>query len=172
MTTSLDKIYTNSGKSLQDISSDGVVMLVFLRHFGCVFCRDSLKDLSSKRQAFAQQGVDMVFVHMTDNDVADTYFDKFGLEGATHISDPSCQLYQDFGLLKGNFTQLFGLKTMIRGFEIAAKGIYPTTKFIGDGFQMPGIFMLKNGKVTNSFIHKLAIDVPDYEGIVKECLNA
>ncbi len=35
-------------------------------------------------------------------------------------------------------------------------------KLQGDGFQMPGVFLIKDGEVIKSFIHKTAADRPDY----------
>ena len=34
---------------------------------------------------------------------------------------------------------------------------------LGDGFQMPGVFSLKNGKIYAAFRHKYSSDKPDYE---------
>ena len=160
-------IITNKGTDLLSLSKERPVLLVFLRHFGCVFCRDSLKELSSKRAYFEAEEVEIVFVHMTEYDIADMYFDKFGLKGSQHVSDPGCNYYEQFGLVKGNFNQLFGLQNMIRGFDVTMRGTFISLKQIGDGFQMPGVFMVKNGQIVDSFIHKYASDKPDYERIVK-----
>ena len=73
-------------------------------------------------------------------------------------------------LLKGSFSQLFGLKTWIRGFEIATtKQMLPDNRRIGDGLQMPGIFLLKNGVVVESFIHNSVADKPDYDSFIEVC---
>lgn len=160
-------ITTNKGTDLLSLSNERPVLLVFLRHFGCVFCRDALKELSTKKAFFKEAGVDLVFVHMTDYEIADMYFSKFELEGIEHISDPGCNYYQQFGLVKGNFNQLFGLQNMIRGFDVTMRGTFISLKQIGDGFQMPGVFLVNKGKVIDSFIHKFASDKPDYERIVK-----
>ncbi len=160
-------IITNTGTDLLTLSLKRPVLLVFLRHFGCVFCRDSLKELASKKSFFVDQGVDIVFVHMTENDIAEMYFSKFELKGCQHISDPGCNYYEQFGLVKGNFNQLFGLQNMIRGFDVTMRGTFISLKQIGDGFQMPGVFMINNGQIVDSFIHKYASDKPDYERIVK-----
>ncbi len=166
----ISNIQTNTEESIKTLSQDHPIMLVFLRHFGCVFCRDSLKELSETQGFFKENGVEIIFVHMTENDIAEMYFEQFGLKGYKHISDPSCDLYLHFGLIKGNFNQLFGLKNIIRGFEATMKGTFISLKQVGDGFQMPGIFMLKDGEVKNSFIHRFASDIPDYKEIVNTCI--
>ena len=42
----LEAIFTNKGNDLASIAEQNCVMLVFLRHFGCIFCREALDDFS------------------------------------------------------------------------------------------------------------------------------
>lgn len=161
---------TSKGNNVADISADRPVLLVFLRHFGCIFCRESLYDISRKWTNFQESGVTPVFVHMADDATAKHYFRKFGLPDVEHISDPECRFYSLFGLIKGSFSQLFGLKTWLRGTEVAAtKGIFPAPPGIGDGLQMPGIFLIRDGQVIHSFIHHSVADKPDYDSFIDTC---
>jgi peroxiredoxin len=166
----LSLLTTNVGRSLLELSNQSPVLLVFLRHFGCVFCRESLKEIAKRRKSIETKGIKIVLVHMSDNGTAESYFKNFNLPGIDHIPDPECRYYAMFGLTKGSFSQLFGLKTWIRGFEVAVtKQILPTTSQIGDGFQMPGIFLLKDGKVIDQFVHKSVADKPDYDNFIHTC---
>ncbi len=107
---------------------------------------------------------------MTSNDIAEEYFEKYGLTGIPHVSDPKCEYYQAFGLLKGNFHQLFGLQSWIRGFQAGVvEGHWVGYQQLGDGFQMPGAFAVAKGKVVDAFVHKLASDRPDYWKLVSQC---
>ncbi len=160
---------TSNGIDVLSLSQNQLILLIFLRHFGCVFCRKSLVDLSQKKDIFLQSSVIPVFVHMTDNETAEKYFTQYNLEESIHVSDPECAYYLAFGLVKGRFSQLFGLRNAIKGFEIASKGIYPTLTQVGDGTQMPGMFMIRNGLVQESFIHKFAADQPDYNQLISCC---
>ena len=154
---------TSDGSDVFTISENNLVFLVFLRHFGCVFCRESLVDLSKKMELFKSQNITPVFVHMTDPSTAESFFKEYHWEHVIHVSDPETRFYLAFGLVKGRFNQLFGLKTLVRGFEVAAtKGIFPTLTTIGDGFQMPGIFLVHKGEIIKKFIHLSAADVPPY----------
>ncbi|MBK8518086.1 MAG: AhpC/TSA family protein [Saprospiraceae bacterium] len=161
---------TNKGNNLSDLSDQSPVLIVFLRHFGCVFCKESMYDISRKRGKLYAEGIKVVLVHMSDYTTAEGYFKKFDLTDIEHISDPDCKCYSSFGLLKGSFSQLFGLKTWIRGFEIATtKQMLPDNKRIGDGLQMPGIFLVRNGNVVESFIHHSVADKPDYQTFINVC---
>ena len=165
----ISNIVTNKDRSLEDASHEKPVMLVFLRHFGCVFCREAMLDIGKKRDEWSKKNINVVLVHMSDYDTAETYFKKYKISGIENISDPTCGLYASFGLGKGSVSQLFGLKNFIRGFETTVKGIPIGLRQIGDGFQMPGVFLLKVGKVIESYIHTSAADRPDYDNLINCC---
>lgn len=165
----MEQMVTNKGDDVLALSRQQGVMLVFLRHFGCTFCRRGLAAISEKRAAIEAKGLKIVFVHMTTSDVADVYFERYEIDQPTYISDPECRFYTAFGLTKGTFTQLFGLQTWIRGFQagiVEGHGIGPR---LGDDFQMPGVFILQNGEIVESFVHKLASDQPDYDALIRNC---
>lgn len=165
----LSEMKTNLGHTLEHLSEQKPILLVFLRHFGCTFCREALSDISKERENIEKTGTQIVFVHMTDDEIADRYFQRYDLAGAEHVSDPDCRYYAAFGLMKGTFNQLFGLQSWIRGFSagvLTGHGIGPQ---LGDGFQMPGVFVLHKGTIVESFIHKLASDRPDYVHLIQCC---
>lgn len=167
----LQNMTTNNGKTVLEVSARQPVMLIFLRHFGCTFCREALADISKKRKSIEESGFAIVFVHMSDNETAESYFKKYHLPDPIHVSDPECKFYQSFGLAKGTFTQLFGLSSWIRGFEssvLKGNGVGP---IMGDGFQMPGVFVITDGTIRESFIHKIVSDRPDYEDLLQCCVD-
>lgn len=151
------------------MSSHNCVFLVFLRHFGCVFCKESLRDLALRNTQFKDHGVELVFVHMASVDIAEPYFEEFGVENYDHISDPKRELYQQFGLTKGSFTQLYGLQNWIRGYSLKKEGFSFELPNNGDSLQMPGIFVIFNSKILDSYVHKLVSDKPDYDMLINCC---
>ncbi len=168
----MDQMIANSGETLTQISFAQPVMLVFLRQFGCVFCREALTDIATKRKEIEESGTRIVFVHMTDNEIADRYFQRYNLEEVLHISDPKCLYYTAFGLLKNRMTQLLNLQFFIRGFQATAiEGHFPGAS-LGDDFQMPGVFIIQEGAIRDRFVHKLAYDRPNYTELIKCCTIA
>jgi peroxiredoxin len=165
----MEQMRANDGRRLVDISFQQPVMLVFLRPFGCIFCREALSDISNVRERIEESGVKIVFVHMAADEIAERYFARYGLNGAVHIGDPECRYYAAFGLVKGTFTQLFGLQSWIRGFKVSVLDGRGAGQQLGDGFQMPGIFIIQDGEIKESFVHKLVSDRPDYEELMKCC---
>ena len=166
----LSLMTTQTGQNLLGLSNEKPIMLIFLRHFGCQFCRQAMDELSNKRKELAETGTELIFVHMAENEVAECYFKKYNLAGVQHISDPDCRFYAAFGLLKGSFTQLFGLQTWIRGFSSSSKYGNEMGKHLGDNFQMPGAFVLFEGQIKDGHIHKMASDRPDYDKLLRCCV--
>jgi len=163
----LSKMQTNKGESVHDISFQKPVFLVFLRHFGCVFCKEALSDLSDMLDTIRNKNVRLVLVHMATNELAEEYFTTFNLKNVSHISDPDMRFYQDFGLAKGRFSQLYGLSTWMRGMSAKNKPYkLELSKQLGDATQMPGIFTLYKNKVVESYIHRRASELPDYQGLL------
>ena len=168
--TLLDDIALTDGQSLLSLTEEKPVMLVFLRHFGCVFCQEALRDLAENKAEIENRGCHVVFVHMQEAQKAETYFEKNGLSPTLHISDQNCDIYERFGLVKGSFSQLFGLRTMVRGFQAGMSMKQFGGGAFGDAFQMPGIFILINGEVKAKFIHQTVSDRPDYMSLLNESL--
>lgn len=166
---SLDDAMANtsaaSGASLAQFSAGRDCLVVFLRHAGCTFCREALADLSSKRASIEDAGARIVLVHMDPNtDAAAKHFERYGLGDAEQISDPTRALYRAFELERGRFGQLFGLRVWLRGFAATMRG-HMVGKLVGDGFQMPGVFLVRDAGIVRAFRHETAADRPDYEGL-------
>lgn len=151
----------NTGNDLIHLSHQKPVMLVFLRHFGCTFCRHTLQNIKDNKGEFERHGTTLALVHMVDDNIALAELRNYGLEDALRVSDPDCSLYDAFGLEKGDFGQLFGPKVMYRGIVFGIIQKLGIGGFKGDPWQLPGIFLLHKGKVVKAYRHSSAADVPD-----------
>ena len=166
----MSEMKTNNDSNLKIISDEKPTLLVFLRHFGCVFCKEAMSDLAKLKKEIIDKNFNLAFVHMAENEVAQKYLDDFNLGDCVHISDPSCNYYTAFRLTKGSFSQLYGLQTWIRGFSKDNKQFkLEKAKYLGDSTQMPGIFIIYKGGITQHYIHKFAADRPDYLKMLDSC---
>jgi hypothetical protein len=147
---------------------------VFLRHFGCTFCRETLSDIAALRPLIEKSNIQIVLVHMAEEQVATDYLVQAKLPSISHISDPDLSLYEFFGLSKGSFWQLYGLKTWVRGFKVGVidghGGVTVDSK-LGDFTQMPGIFLLRNCEICEQFVHRSAADRVDYCKLINAFLT-
>lgn len=161
----------SSGMKLDQLSKDKPVFLVFLRQFGCIYCREALSEIETILPDLVSRDINLVLVHMSSIEVAKPYLTKYGLENALQISDPQCKLYAEFGLIKGSMGQLFGLKVWSRGFQQMLKGNTYSLRPVGDGFQMPGIFIILNGEVKNMFVYNSIADTPQYLKLIDDVIK-
>ena len=161
----LDMFDASNGMDLLEMSEKWPTMVVFLRHFGCTFCRESLSDLAKVRNKIEISGTKIVLVHMIDEDTATNVLTEYKLHDIPQVSDPEGILYKRFNLKRGGIRELFGLKVLLRGFKAGVIDKHGIGKEQGDIFQMPGIFILKNGQVLKKYLHARASDRPDYENL-------
>jgi hypothetical protein len=140
----------------------GPVLLVLLRHMGCTFCREAMADIAQRRGAIEASGVRVVLAHMSPVEHAQRVLARYGLAGVLHTSDPHKNLYQALDLQRGTLAQLFGLRCFTRGIVAGLVRGHLVGRMVGDGFQMPGVFLLRDGRVLRAFRHASAADRPDY----------
>lgn len=169
MAALLDRAATQRGETLAELASASSVMLVFLRHAGCTFCREALADIAQSRQKIEEQGIRIVLVHLGDFDELDQLLEKNSLHGLDRICDPDQELYRAFGLKRGTAMQLFGPKVWWRGVQAGLISGHGVGMPAADASQMPGVFLLEKGVIARRFRHRSAADRPDYEGF---CLKS
>jgi peroxiredoxin len=153
---------TQYGHTVFDLSSHRPLLLVFLRHYGCPFCREALADLAERRRAIEALGTRIVLMHMGTEDQAASFFERYKLEDLPRVSDPDRYVYRAFGLGRGDFLKLVGPKVILRSFQALLVGGHRIGRMTGDGFQMPGVFLLFHGEVLRSYRHLTSADRPDY----------
>ena len=156
------------GTTLADLSDQSPVMLVFLRHLGCTFCMETLQDLRAQRGQIEASGIRPVLVHMSDDAAAQRQFAKYTLDDLSRISDPDQDLYRAFELKRGSLWQLVGPRVWFQGIRAMFRG-NGVGKLQGDGFQMPGVFIVHKGKIVQSFKHTAAGDRPEYACMSDAC---
>jgi peroxiredoxin len=158
----LDQSLTQSGKSIFELSGSSPVLLVFLRHAGCSFCREALADLGRARAEIEGGGVRIVLAHMGDAAALEALLPRFGLSGVDRICDPGRDLYAAFGIRRGTTGQLFGPKVLWRGLFRGVLARYGIGSARADSSQMPAIFLVDQSEIVRRFRHRSAADRPDY----------
>ena len=163
LTALLEKTRTESGRTLLQLVDERPVLLVFLRHFGCTFCRQAIDDVSKIRGKLAEHGIQVVFVHLGSPDRARPYFDYFELSDVERVSNPDGSLYRDpvFALARVNLLHMIRPAVWI-GWLRGAIFKYRIGLLKEDIQQMPGVFFLKDRAIANMYRHHTIADRPDY----------
>jgi hypothetical protein len=155
---------TETGRPLLDLVDESPVLLIFLRHFSCTFCAQTLDRVSQVRAQIEAKGVRPVFVHLGSPERAKPYFDYYSLANVERISNPDATLYQlpFFALSRTNPYSHFLNPTVWKGWLKGAMFKYGIGMIKEDAEQMPGVFFLKERKIVRAFRHRTIADEPDY----------
>lgn len=166
-TVSLEEGMTDlvgGGVSLRDASFQSPTLVVFLRHAGCTFCREALSDLKRLRGEIEKTGTKIAIVHMGSEQDGAELVQRHGLPGVTHFSDPHCVAYRAFQVGRGSFSQVFSAHIVVRAWQALLRG-HGVGKLHGDGFRMPGAFVVFEGRILAGKALEGVADVPDYVGL-------
>ena len=147
---------------LRDQLAGGPQLLVFLRHFGCVFCRETVADL----RAIAKQNPDFppVLFFFVGSPTEGRAFMRRYWPGARAVADPEKRLYAAFGVERGNLLQMFGPGVWAGRRRARDKG-NEQGKRSGDIWMMPGSFLVDGPRILWEHAYAHAADHPDFASL-------
>jgi hypothetical protein len=137
-------------------------LLVFLRHFGCLFCRETVADLRAISERVREFPPVLFFAQGSGIELR--AFLRRDWPTARAISDPEMNFYAAFGV--DRMSPLAMLRPSLwqaerrareRGFESAERS--------GDVWRMPGVFLVQGASVLWSHEFRHAGDHPDWDRI-------
>jgi hypothetical protein len=139
------------GPKLGNQIAEKGTLLVFLRHFGCLFSREMVTELKSAAQAPGYPEV--IFVYNGSIEDGQYFFGQFWAD-ASAISDPNLKLYNAFNVGRAGLRELLNPDVLLCGLRAMSKGnLWGIPK--SDPLTMPGIFLLKDKSITweHDFAH-------------------
>lgn len=164
----MEEVLTNTGERLDNLAENTCLLMVFLRHFGCSFCRETMTDLSQVRDQLEELGVQPIMVHMVSSKLADQILPLYNLDDIPHISDPEKTLYSRFGFTQTNWKHIMHPTVLWRSFMAGVVKGHLAGKPVGDPYQMPGLILYKDKKVLNKFVYQRVCDRPDFINFAKQ----
>jgi peroxiredoxin len=162
----LKLLKTQNGNTISGLSQQSPVLVIFVRHFGCTFCREALADITKLQPELNKEGVKVIFVHLHPEAEANKFFAGYGLGDIERISDPEHKLYDAFELKRATSSAMFDVKVWWRatfGGAIIKHGIGRPT---ADVMRMPGVFLIQGDKIISAFRHKSMADRPNYRDLM------
>jgi hypothetical protein len=164
MAAVLQQYRTESGRTLLELVDESPLLLIFLRHFGCSFCRRTLDDVSKLRGEIEAKSIRPVFVHLGSPDRAKPYFDYYHLSDVERVSDPQASLYTQpvFSLARKSAFAHFLVPAVLKAWLRGGVRKYGIGMIKEDADQMPGIFFLRQRTIVRAFRYKTIADEPDY----------
>jgi hypothetical protein len=119
-------------------------MLVFLRHFGCMFCREMVADLRLHSETEGERERILFFYQGTVPEGRE-FFGKHW-SSARAIADQPLRFYQGFGIRKGTLAQTFSPAVWRSGMKAWSRGHRPGMPQ-GSIRQMPGLMWVQAGRI-------------------------
>jgi peroxiredoxin len=156
---------TTSGREvkLSGYWHDKPVVAVFLRHFGCTFCRTQVIELTRTYLKFQDLGAEIVCIAMGTPQAGKAFEIMFDVPfPILTIGETDTTPYELYKLGKGSWGQLLGIASFVNGFKAMSKLKGKTVgNIVGDGKQMPGTFIIDTqGIVQFAYISQNASDNP------------
>ncbi len=145
------QLSTGEQVPLSSLYAEKPLALVFVRHFGCVFCRDHMKELSPLND------LNIVYGAMGTPEQAE---EIKALIKSPHrfISDPNRELYRAFEVKAGRPLQVLNFRTFAKGMQAVKRGV-KFAKPESDPWQLGGTFVIDtSGKVQFAHYAKDAAD--------------
>lgn len=154
--------------SLSSLWNDRPLVIVFLRHLGCTFCRQQLAWLRRDYPKIAEQGASLVCVAQGVPAIGKAYVTAFGLQFPLLLCGDDLTVYRQYGLIRGRLIDLLNPAVLIRGIVSIFQG-YKQTEVIGDAGQLGGAFLVDTAGIVR-FAHrnKDASDNVDNNTLVSE----
>ena len=162
----LKSMTTQNASTISGMSYQSPVLVIFVRHFGCTFCREALSDIAKLRGELTKEGVKVVFVHLHPETEAAPFFAGYDLGDVERISDPEHKLYDAFELKRATSSAMFDVKVWWRatfGGAVIRHGIGRPN---ADVMRMPGVFLIQNDTIISAFRHKSMADRPNYRELM------
>ena len=146
---------------LFSLAAERPVAIIFLRHLGCIFCREQV---STMRDALPSENI--VFVTMAEPRLA-ARFRTWLKSPHPFLCDPERRLYEAFGVGRSTAGKLFSAHVVHRALQAYRKGHRNALTF-DDQLQLGGTYVIdKAGSVLAAFPAEDIGDYPSPEVLLK-----
>ena len=158
----LSRFRTDRGRNLLTLSHERPVLLVFLPHDASPLFQECTARIYRQRSAIEQKGTHLILVHTSRSERTVNTLQKSGLAREEHISDPDYMMYNTFNLKRATLGQIFSVQSWKQGWTNGGLGNANLDELVGDGFRMPGAFLVYQGELRKSYYYERSTDHPDY----------
>lgn len=142
-------------------------LLVFLRHFGCIFCRELLGKLNHHQKEINEAGLKLALIGLGDPEQAGQVCGQL-VPGALCLSNKSADAYDAFGFKRGGLLQLAGPQVMSAAVRAARSG-YFQGETTGDIAVLGGLFVVdQQSFIRYAYYSRYAGDNPDIPDLLNQ----
>jgi peroxiredoxin len=136
------------------------LVLAFLRHFGCPFCRRALAALQAAAPEIAARGARIAAVTMAAPGEAASYCGARA-PNVLCLADEERRAFRAYGLGRASGLDVLRPDVVLEGFRATIAGHLPGVP-VGDPWQMPGTFVIgADGRIRLAHYSRTVADNPD-----------
>jgi peroxiredoxin len=147
--------------------------VVWLRHFGCTFCRQHALQLQRDLDEFDEAGVNLVVIGHGTPEQAGDFRRKQKVEGLRLLVDPERETYELAGAKRASVGELLGPRVMARGLRNSLKHRVHQGKVVGHPAQLGGVLIVTPGNtVAWDHLSADASDVPPNDEVLEAARKA
>jgi peroxiredoxin len=144
---------------LGDLWAERPIVLLFVRHFGCIFSREQVNEFKKHLPQLRAEGVEMVVVGSGRDAFARAFREELSLDVLVLV-DPELVAYRAAGLRRGLRGSLS--PRLVPNVVRALRKGYRPRGLQGDLWQQGGVFVIAPGdRVLCSHVSKVGGDHPD-----------
>lgn len=165
-------VFDPDGRSVRlgDTWAERTAALVFVRHFGCLFCRQQIGELAPFLPRIRQAGAELFVIGNGSIDEARAFRDDQQL-AMPLLTDPTRAAYGALDMRRG-LGSMLRLPVFARSLG-ALRGGFRQARVAGDWRQQGGVVVIAPGGVERyRYVSRFAGDHPSPEVIVEAGLNA
>jgi hypothetical protein len=155
--------------SLGDQLGDRPTLIVFLRFFGCIFCRETVADIREASESQPDYPA-VLFVNQASPTECRAFVRRYWPD-ARVISDPNLEVYDEFGIGRASFLKALGPSVFRAYARARAKGHVQGAP-AGDIWRLPGVIVADQARIVWSYTPSHAADHPDFASISQELTEA
>lgn len=134
------------------------IVLVLVRHFGCLFCKQQVAELAKETERIHQVGAELVVLGNGGPEHVRWFREDFGVTTPV-FTDTTAEAYRMVGAKRGFFTGA-NPRTFVATLRAFRKG-YRQTGTRGDRYQQGGVFViLPDGSMPYRYLSRYAGDHP------------
>ena len=158
----LARFRTDQGYDLLSLSQQQPILLVFLPHEASPLFQEYVTHIHQQRETIVQKGTRLVLVRPNHSEQMLALLQKSGLGSDEYVNDSDYTMYNTFNLKRATLRQVFSPQSWKQGW--ISNGLAQTNlnELIGDGFRMPGIFLIYQGELQKSYHYEHNTDHPNY----------
>jgi peroxiredoxin len=146
-------------------SAEKGIVLVFLRHFGCLFCRDHAAQLRKHYDDFRARGFEVVAIGQGTPARSEKFQQDYSLPFPV-LGDRARESYRRYGLTSTALGSFLDPRAYVSGIRSLLHGKLPGLPD-GDVSQNPGTFLIdRSGHILRAEIGQHAGDFPSAAEIV------